>query len=46
MTPRGTYRSGLETHLKETRDDAERLQARLRELGASRNPLLARPAWR
>ncbi len=41
MTPRGTYRSGLETHLKETRDHAERLQARLRELGASRNPLLA-----
>jgi ferritin-like metal-binding protein YciE len=41
MTPRGTYRSGLETHLEETRDHAERVQARLRELGASRNPLLA-----
>ena len=27
MTPRGTYRSGLETHLDETRDHAERVGA-------------------
>jgi len=34
MTPRGSYRSGLEKHLRETRDHAERLRARMRELGA------------
>jgi len=33
MTPRGTYRSGLEKHLGETRGHAERLQTRIRELG-------------
>jgi ferritin-like metal-binding protein YciE len=33
MTPRGTYRSGLEKHLGETRQHAERLQTRIRELG-------------
>jgi ferritin-like metal-binding protein YciE len=33
MTPRGSYRTGLEKHLRETRDHAERLRARLRELG-------------
>jgi ferritin-like metal-binding protein YciE len=33
MTPRGSYRSGLEKHLGETRDHAERLRARIRELG-------------
>jgi ferritin-like metal-binding protein YciE len=33
MTPRGSYRSLLEKHLRETRDHAERLRARLRELG-------------
>ena len=41
MTPRGTYRTGLETHLQETRGHAERIQARLRELGAARNPVQA-----
>ena len=41
MTPRGEYRLGLEKHLGETRDHARRLQARLRELGSSRNPLQA-----
>src|SRR5919112_5294836 len=41
MTPRGRYRNGLETHLGETRDHAERLRARLRELDEGRNPVLA-----
>jgi ferritin-like metal-binding protein YciE/Asp-tRNA(Asn)/Glu-tRNA(Gln) amidotransferase C subunit len=40
MTPRGTYRSGLETHLRETRNHAERVQTRLGELGqGGGNPL-------
>jgi ferritin-like metal-binding protein YciE len=39
MTPRGTYRSALENHLGETRDHAQRLQRRLRELDAGGNPL-------
>jgi ferritin-like metal-binding protein YciE len=33
MTPRGSYRNALEKHLRETRDHAERLRARMRELG-------------
>jgi ferritin-like metal-binding protein YciE len=41
MTPRGAYRSALETHLRETRDHAERVQARIRELDGGSNPLLA-----
>jgi len=42
MTPRGSYRSALESHLEETRDHAERVQARLRELGeGGDNPLTA-----
>ena len=32
MTPRGRYRSALETHLRETRDHAARVAARRREL--------------
>ena len=39
MTPRGTYRCGLETHLGETRNHAERVQTRLGELGQGGNPL-------
>ena len=39
MTPRGSYRDGLETHLQETRRHAERLENRLRELGQGNNPL-------
>ena len=39
MTPTGDYRRLLERHAKETRDQAERLQARLVELGATRSPL-------
>jgi ferritin-like metal-binding protein YciE len=41
MTPRGTYRTGLEKHLGETRTHAERLQARLGELETGSNPFLA-----
>jgi ferritin-like metal-binding protein YciE len=41
MTPRGTYRSGLETHLRETRDHAARVGARLEALGQGSNPLMA-----
>jgi ferritin-like metal-binding protein YciE len=41
MTPRGSYRSALETHLGETRDHAARLQRRLGELGVGGNPLAA-----
>jgi ferritin-like metal-binding protein YciE len=39
MTPRGTYRSALETHLGETRRHAARVQARLGELSEGGNPL-------
>jgi ferritin-like metal-binding protein YciE len=39
MTPRGSYRDGLETHLNETRGHAERLERRLSELGQGNNPL-------
>jgi len=39
MTPRGSYRDGLETHLQETRRHADRLEGRLRELGQGSNPL-------
>src|SRR4051795_783325 len=41
MTPRGSYRSGLETHLDETRDHAARVGRRLEALGDGPNPLLA-----
>src|SRR4051812_15266135 len=42
MTPRGSYRSALESHLNETRDHAERVQTRLQELGdGGGNPLTA-----
>ena len=47
MAPRGTYRTGLEKHLRETQQHAERVQARLREIGATGNP--SRPgsaSWR
>jgi ferritin-like metal-binding protein YciE len=39
MTPRGTYRSALETHLRETRGHAERVERRLQALGQGSNPL-------
>ena len=41
MTPRGSYRTGLEKHLRETRDRAERLEVRMRELGQGGNALQA-----
>jgi ferritin-like metal-binding protein YciE len=41
MTPRGSYRSALETHLRETRDHADRVGRRLQALGQGGNPLLA-----
>jgi ferritin-like metal-binding protein YciE len=39
MTPRGRYREALESHLKETRNHAARVQKRLRELGEGGSPL-------
>lgn len=39
MTPRGSLRSGLEKHLLETRDHAERLRVRAGELEHGFNPI-------
>jgi ferritin-like metal-binding protein YciE len=41
MTPRGSYRSALETHLAETQDHARRVEKRLRELGQGASSLSA-----
>jgi ferritin-like metal-binding protein YciE len=41
MTPRGSYRSALETHLIETRDHRDRVARRLKALGQGENPLQA-----
>jgi ferritin-like metal-binding protein YciE len=41
MTPRGSYRVGLENHLDETRDHADRVGRRLAALGEGSNPLMA-----
>jgi ferritin-like metal-binding protein YciE len=41
MTPKGQYRDGLDTHLQETRRHADRVEARLAELGQGNNPLQA-----
>ncbi len=41
MTPRGSYRDGLETHLQETRRHAERVENRLGELDQGKNALQA-----
>ena len=39
ITPRGTYRTLLEKHLRETRSHADRLSTRLDELDHGRNPI-------
>jgi ferritin-like metal-binding protein YciE len=39
MTPRGSFRSALETHLDETRRHGDRVAGRLRALGQGGNPL-------
>ena len=39
MTPRGSYRDGLEKHLRETQEHARRIRERLGELGQGRNPV-------
>jgi ferritin-like metal-binding protein YciE len=39
MTPRGSYRDGLEKHLDETRTHAQRIHQRLGEFGQGRNPV-------
>lgn len=41
MTPRGSYRSGLEKHLRETRSHETRVRNRLSALGAGDNPVQA-----
>src|SRR6478736_9283747 len=41
MTPRGSYRSALESHLLETQDHADRVAQRLKELRGGQNPLQA-----
>jgi ferritin-like metal-binding protein YciE len=41
MTPRGSYRSALESHLVETHDHADRVAFRLKALDEGRNPVLA-----
>lgn len=41
MTPRGTYRDGLESHLEQTHDHAKRVQRRLSELQHGFNPVQA-----
>ena len=40
MTPRGSYRSALDTHLGETRRHAERVSERLESLDGGSNPLM------
>lgn len=39
MTPRGSYRDGLEKHLDETQGHARRIRERLGELGQGQNPV-------
>jgi ferritin-like metal-binding protein YciE len=41
MTPGGSYRDGLESHLRETREHATRVQRRLDELGHGSSPIQA-----
>jgi len=39
IAPRGSYRSALESHLRETQDHSRRVKARMRDLGAGDNPV-------
>ena len=39
MTPRGSYRNALETHLRETREHADRVGRRRKTLGGGSGPL-------
>jgi ferritin-like metal-binding protein YciE len=39
MTPSGSYRSALETHLEQTRTHARRVRRRIDEIEGARNPL-------
>jgi ferritin-like metal-binding protein YciE len=39
MTPRGSYRDGLEKHRRETKEHARRIRERLGELEQGRNPV-------
>ncbi len=39
MTPRGSYRNALETHLRETQDHADRVGRRRKALGGGTGPL-------
>src|SRR5688500_20138153 len=41
MTPRGSFRKGLEAHLEQTREHADRVRTRLGELGEGANPIQA-----
>jgi ferritin-like metal-binding protein YciE len=41
MAPSGSFRSGLESHLNETREHAQRIETRVREIGESSDPLQA-----
>lgn len=41
VAPEGPYRDRLDEHIEETRNHAERVQRRLDQLGATRNPLEA-----
>ncbi|MDQ4025826.1 MAG: ferritin-like domain-containing protein [Actinomycetota bacterium] len=41
IAPEGPYRDRLDSHIDETRNHAERVQRRLDQLGATRNPLEA-----
>ena len=42
ITPRGSYRDGLQKHLVETREHARRLEQRLGEIDQCRHPMQAR----
>jgi ferritin-like metal-binding protein YciE len=41
MTPRGAYRNALQSHLRETREHARKVQERVGEMGGGSDPLQA-----